>query len=518
MYPLRTTCLILFVVSVTLIGGCSGEKSPVTPESPSRAISSFVDSQTLFYDQSFDYDEIDLGALVKVDQFYPGTPMAIDGLHWCIAITVEHDANEDKILYAWLNEDDEGFIEDGTPAASGIFFSGNTESPFEDDYEIRAARVATAYLYNDQTPSASLIEVRIVFMYRNRTNPTPRETWGIGIVQGLYDLNDFPAQPTYMDTHFRIVEPEGGLGNWSPDVAYNYTNGDIHVVWTEWVDDLDPDNARLAYTRYIKQQDDWISTYVITEENNPVQQWIPRIAVGNVGFESPHDQLVAVAYTRKQSNPVPGPWHVGCAYWSAFANDFPNNQPPDTAVLFALPYDIDYAAGLPQIAVTQGACQEKYGSIVFTQYTGTEYHAVEINSIRGGNEYLDHFWEIEGYGSTYCILPSVTCHYETGGNGLASISFFESTDAGEWQVTYGRFDPEASPPDPEWQAMEGAGETINGDFGPLDYGDYLRIHTFQGSEIVATNIGAWDQAYWIGWCDYINSSATTVYAALGDTQ
>jgi hypothetical protein len=512
--PVTNACLILFVASITLVSGCSGEKSPVTPESPSRTISSFVDSQTLFYNQSFDYDEVDLGALVEVNQFYPGSSATIDGLHGCIAITVEHDANEDRILYAWLNEDDEGFIEDGTPAAFGVFYSGNSDEPYKPDYEIRSARVAASY-----RPSSSIIEVAVVFMYRDR-NPTPTHTWGIGIVRGVWTLNDFPDQPTIIPEDFFIVDPEVPWGCWSPDVAYNYTNGDIHVVWTKWVDDIDVDQARLAYRRYIKSQDHWIRTYVITEEN-PVQQWIPRIAVGDVGFEAPHDQLVAVAYTRKQSNPPgdPIPWHVGCAYWSAFANNSSGNQPPDSAVLFALPYDTTYEAGLPQIAVTQGNCQEKYGTVVFTQYTGTEYHAVEINSKRGGDEYLDHFWEIEGEDSTYCILPSVTCHYVTLGNGLASISFFEATEtAGEWQVTYGRFDPEASSPAPEWQYMVGDGGTVYGYLSSLDYADYLRIHTFQGSEIVAADIGDdWHQAYWIGWCNAIDSYASTVYASFGDT-
>jgi len=503
MYPLRTASLILFVVSVTFIGGCSDEKYPVTPESPSRNISYFLDSNALFDDPLFNYDEIDLGAL---GLSYPGggCPAEIDGLHWCIAITVEHDADEDRILYSWLNEDQNGFAYGGQPAASGVFFGGN--DPEEFDFEIRAAKVAAAYLYNEQTPGNSLIEVSVVFMYRDR-NPTPTRTWGIGIAQGLWYVNDFPAEPFILPTGFRILASEVPLGNWSPDVAYNYDNGDIHVVWTKWVDDIDPDRARLACRRYIRG-DNWLPTYIVTEDN-PVQQWIPRIAIGDAGLGDPR-QVVAVAYTRKQTNPdSPGdplPWHVGCAYWDAFAHD-PNDL--DTTEIFALFYDVNNEAGLPQIAVTLGDCQEKYGSIVFTQYTGDGYQVMEINNIRNG------FWVVNSG-----ILPSVTCHYLRGADGLASISYYEPDEPGEWRVTYGRFDPVADPPNPQWQYMteDGDVQMVNGSFGPIDYGDYVRIHTFQGSEIVATNIGVWDQAYWVAWCDYIDSAATTVYAALGDTQ
>lgn len=438
-----------------------------------------------------------------------GDPAPIYDRRWCIAITVEHDesADEDRILYAWL--DDVDSANGGPPAASGVFFNGGS------DYEIQSAKVTTAYFYSAYGPSQSRIEVAVAFMFRMKPH-LPGVPWGIACVYGLWMQSGFPDDPMGLSLEPEFHACDGHPGNWAPDIAYNYRNADFHLVWTTW-SEFDPDPPRLAYQRYRRYKGTWSQRYLLFDPNNPMQQWIPRLAVGDAGLgQAPHDYVVAAVYTQSQTiGGFPGPYHVGCAYWSPYDTD--PTDPIENAVFFGLPYDISHAAGLPRIAITPDSCLRKYGSISFTQATEDGYQAIEVNNIRNASTYFEYFWPIEHANNTYGIFPAVACHIVDGGDPMASVSYYEQLDPGQWQVTYGRFDPTLLAPDPHFRTMTGPGASVSGEFGPADYGDYLQIETFQGSEIVAIDAGGWDQAFWVGWCDFIDSAATSVYAAFGDS-
>ena len=495
------TCISLALVGLLMTIGCSGDKAPTVPGDPARTGAYFNPSWTLF---STGYDEIDLAPLVwgqKTGSILgpTGDPVVIDGKRWCIAVTVEHLVNEDRIKYAWL--DDIGSADDGPPVITGTFFPG------EDNWEIQSAKVAAIYFYYDNP--LSHIEVTVACMIRPKP-AEPDNPWFIATLNAGWFEQDFPLDPFALGV---LASMHGGPepGNWSPDIAYNCRNGDMHLVWTAWTD-IQPDPAKLAYERYDRDSGLWGLTRIIFDLTNPTQQWIPRVAVGDAGVTpQPWDSVVAVVYTQWRTDPWgPGPIHVGGAYWSVF-------DPGVTGPVFLhLMYDDDYAAGLPRIAITPDSSVEKYASIVFTQETADGYQAMEVNNIRNASTYWEYFWPIEDDGNEYGIFPAVTCHI-TADDPMASISYFKRVSPGNWHVTYGRFNPTVLAPNPTWQEMTGAGAVVGGELGPGDYGAYLWIHTFQGSEIVAIDGVAWDQAFWVGWCDYVDGAATTVYAAFGDT-
>jgi len=357
-------------------------------------------------------------------------------------------------------------------------------------------------------------------MFRDPTNLNNPD-WEIAVVRSRWTQSNFPfGQPLQLsmdvfqdDTHYPSIDEEG-TPDWSPDVAYDLETGDVHVVWTTW-STSQSNPARLAYMWYDRSGSEWSGQYIVYEQGNAMNQWIPRIAIGYPG--AAFGYVVAVVYSEWQAGI--SKIHVGGACWP------PGTNPNSTADFFHLPYDTGYDAGLPRIAITPRYLAVNYGTIIFTQSLGDEdedgyeeFQVIEVNNVRDAEEYLDYFWPIEKNDNPYGIFGSIACHFEPGEEASASFNYFEQHSGG-WRVANGRFDPtESQPPEVEWTVMTGDGASVTGVLEWPDYVGYTYAHTIQASDIATIYVpDTWDNAYWVAWCDAIDQDATEVYAAFGDT-
>jgi hypothetical protein len=383
-----------------------------------RSVSSFNPSWTLFSDPSLSvyYDEVDLapvlwGHMPGSQGGPPGDPALISGRHWCIAVTVKHrDADpgppatpsHDWIQYAWL---DDLNSPSGGAVTTGILYDGQL------NWDIQSAKVAAIY-YSWGNPHVNRIEAVAAFMRREKS-AQPGDPWQIATMIPGWLEQGFPYNlQVDPNPQLHFIPGVGNGGNWSPDVAYDYVNGRKHLVWTAWTGYW-PDSARIAYS--YGPYGGWDTPEILFDPNGPTQEWIPRIAVGNAGVGD-DDQDIAIVYTEWSSG-SPQPMHVGCVYWSVF--DFAHRT------YLHLPYLQDYPAGLPRIEIATANNHDKYASIVFTQETADGYQAVEVNNIRDGSSYFEHFWPIHNGDNAYGILPSVTCHRKPGNPACNSICYFE---------------------------------------------------------------------------------------------
>jgi len=496
-----TICILILSTSVL---GCTNGKSPVSPGDENRGAQSFSASWELF-GGDIEYNEIDFAPVLwgqdAISIWGPvGDPVLINDRHWCFAVTVEHDDNEDRIIYSILDDVDSA---DGGPAAyTGVLYNGG------DQYEICSAKASAIYLDYEGT-GADQVRLYVVCMVRDKLLPPEYPGGRIAVISNGWFTTAFPGPPFGLTAGFESLGI-GLYGNFSPDIAHNYKNGDLHVVYTSILSEFPTDKSKLIYERCIGGS--WKGPYRMFDEDAGHQQWIPRIAVGDGGLG--YDDSVAVAYTEWSNDSTPTGIQLGAASWDAGALD-----PLSTAQFYHLPYDSEHPAGLPRIAMSPYSAAVQYTSIAFTQQLQDQtYQAVEVNNIRNTGNYFDYFLPIYNNNNTFGIFPSVTCH-NSAGNPTVSLCYYEMTALDDWQVSYCRFNPRLladTNPLSIMQKMYGSGENVQGILDPFDYASYLYIDTFRGSDIVAVDSGPFNQAFWVGWCDYVDDAATTVYTAFGD--
>ncbi len=320
---------------------------------------------------------------------------------------------------------------------------------------------------------------------------------------------DFPDDPP-TTIHRADIITSNSDPDYHPDLAWDAETGYLHVAWTGHTDEANHP-YRVKYRSWSRPSPGWGSTFTVCESDKDYAGWMPRIAVGNSGF-SGFDDVVGIvysAYSDQANHYHQGLWHIGGALWDV------DTQDPDDAVFFHTAYLSDYDAGFPRVDLApRSSGGTGYGSIVFSQHYGTDgsghemFHVIERNNVR------NDWWPIEN-GSDEGFFGAVSIH-PGHSPAEASLSYFEWDEAeDDWTVTAGRYLLGTQSPAPSWPDI---GVDIQG--GELTYGDFsdfLEIETFQAGDIVTISSGSYDNAYWIGYCDYIDSQAHTVNVAYGDT-
>ena len=236
--------MILLAAIATLFHlACASKSNPVAASfSPHRSASDFRPSWILFNDPPMAYNEIDLAPLLNgwkpggyADLWY-GEPAEItvgpsETRKYCIAITAEHAPEEDRIIYAWL-DDSVDCINGGPPVATGCLFHGG------DTYEIASPKAAAIYYFSYEGPQLCVIEVTVAFMCRDKEFPNAR--WNIRAISAFWFESNFPSgNPMTASNHvFGDGTPHDvdNSDDWAPDVEYDYQTGEPHLVWTTWTD------------------------------------------------------------------------------------------------------------------------------------------------------------------------------------------------------------------------------------------------------------------------------------------
>jgi len=247
------------------------------------------------------------------------------------------------------------------------------------------------------------------------------------------------------------------------------------------------------------------------EDNMDYAGWAPRIAIGNAGGNL--GEIVGIvynSYSNVANHYAQYKWHVGAAYWDV------DTEGSDDANFLHFSYDDEKNAGFPRLDLAPRSSNpgDGCGSIVFEQFYDWDdnhpiFHVIEINNVRNDYWVLDlDTNDDEGF------FGAVSIHYPDG-DPEASISFFHQPLEDYWLVKAGRFELDDDPPDPDWETI--SGPLVTGDLTYNDFIDFLTIETFQAGDIVTINGGSLDNAYWLGFCDKIDSGAYYVNVAFGDT-
>jgi len=138
---------------------------------------------------------------------------------------------------------------------------------------------------------------------------------------------------------------------------------------------------------------------------------------------------------------------------------------------------------------------------------------MEINNIRQASNYEDYFFKVKTPESPHGVFPVVTCHLNDSGGPMASISYFRFNEVIHTiPVTVGRFDPQVVNPIVSWYNLTPAAS------GWVVLDHYLLFQVIQSSDIVTISGNPnWDNAYWMGWCEWIDGFSEEVHVAFGDT-
>ncbi len=508
------TPILLMLLGLLITIGCSGQKAPTIPGDPSRTAEDFKNSWILWQGLGgAKYQEVDLAVLVYGPNppfgKYVDYPVETEGLlvdkHWTIATSVEKIADgAQSIKYAWL--DDVSNPVGGPAMASSFLYTVDG-----DDYEIGAAKVAACYF--SHYGNTDTIEVATAFMQRELDGDNL--DWEIGVVRTVWPALDFPncvgstSELIIFDDEDHADDVDDS-DDYHPDIAYDPTTGDIHVVWTG-ASNLADHPYRLNYKHYDYDASTWDDQVMIYEEDKDYAAWAPRIAIGNAGGGLGETVgIVYSSFSRLDDHYAKDHWHVGGAYWNV------DTEYPDDAGFLHFSYDATEDAGFPRLDMAPRECpvEDACASIVFEQFVEWDdvhpiFHVIEINNVR------DAYWVIdidddrdEGF------FGAVSIHYPDE-EPEASLSFFHQVQEGIWLVRAGRFELGDDTPEPDWLLIAGA--VMTGTLNYDDFVDFLQTETFQAGDIVTINAFDRDNAYWLGFCNKIDSDADSVNVAYGDT-
>jgi len=325
--------------------------------------------------------------------------------------------------------------------------------------------------------------------------------WDIGSITAYWEVENFPTGNVIVEDP--VFFGNEGTDDYHPDIAIDPATGDKHIVWTGYCG-TEYHPYRLNYVRYDYAASEWSDQEMIYESEYDYAAWAPRIAIGNAGGD--FGEVVGIVYSSfsgQENHYARDHWHIGLAYWDI------DNEGPQDAKFIHFSSDELADAGFPRIGLAPRLCdyEDGCGSIVFARNDGGDpitFKVMEINNIRNS------IWEIDDTGNGG-FFGAVSIHYPNG-DPEASLSYFDRNTQNGWKVRVGRFLLEDDSPSPAWPDID---TYILGELTYDDFIDFLTIETFQAGDIVTISSGGFDNAYWVGFCDYIDSGASCVKVAYG---
>ena len=410
-------------------------------------------------------------------------------------------------------------------------------SPWNDQYEYRAPAVAAIYVpegnyFIDSVWGQPAIEVVVCYSYRDST--VGNAAWQVGVTAlhwrkwgpGEHET-DFEEwwtkEPTerfdYTFTATSVLtNPEH-----NPDIAYNYRNADVFLVFSEF--ENDENESYIKYRHYIRSTGQiFLAEYYAQALTH--NGYDPSLDVGDLlldlhGLGGETYNMVALTYTAQYHNNHNG-YHICANGWDTTAGD------GHKYASFSLqnPDHMWQDAGLSCIDIAPYANDTDFATCTYTQVTGVDgfgfiTEVIVVNFFGQLADLTDHHpLDDDGEATTDdAMYSSIAIHRETGGQTLASITYVAQHNDGLnqdwWHPRCVRIN------------LSTWGEANNIPVGGLDNdenpwvtGNYnISDIPFQNPGVSTAIMTNNDNLYWAAWANRIEMEPppTVITAAYGDS-
>jgi hypothetical protein len=466
---------------------------------------------------------------------------------YCSAVTLEREDNtSDHPFKPWFRWLDSSVPDEGWGPAR-VAQRDVSDPDNETDYR----NPKCAALWGDY-----FIELAVCYQIRN-SEENDNEDWDIGVTRLLwYDdgqqyYSQFPDLGPALRIDVVLNDPpdQPQWDEMNPDIAYDYTNGDIYLVYENSETagtPIDPTLVRLKYRRFARNQINhrtglWPANdgewFAQTHEGiNAHNGYTPSIEVGLldlslVGVPQDDVNYVVIAYTSQLLDHLG--YHVCVTAWDTSTM----NVSRDTSIQLRNPDFAGQNAGVPCVSITPPINQVNFAAIVFQQIVQTDAYGPvnRIYEVDMTNWNAPAFrWNYFDVQAAYIanhddgLYPAIALHEETYvGVGYlitnASITYLAQTaqqaQLQPYVVRMAIVHPQNStPPPPPWTHLIGYNapipivSPISGNYNI----DHIPILDPGASSSV---VFGQDAEYWAAWCDRIEMEdpPETVWASYGDT-
>jgi hypothetical protein len=380
--------------------GCSGKSSPIV-SSTNKNLTAFANAIDIFGGNAdstgFQPSYHDV-ALSQIRTYGNETGVFINNGTFAVTLNRDGDINpndEFKPVFRWLDAADAQVNPNDPPryVAERDFIDDNNT------FDYRALNCDSIFNVNTQNGSdlASnpyIIRVlEVVVCYQIRENP--QDDWDIGVTELRWIEYDDPInnENDYDDVdHFWEKEPSSrqdvifdewtdGIitdmdhDEYNPDIAYDFDNGDIYLVYTNV--ENNPNHQVLKY-RYLQRN----QAFPAINNENYAQDDItghnafdPCIDIGKITVNNnplfQDQQTVAIAYTSQFHDPGGGRhkgFHVNVSYWPV---DYSRVDHDFVAPMMNRNFPF-VDAGLPSLDIAPEWNATNGGVLTYTQVEGSD--------------------------------------------------------------------------------------------------------------------------------------------------
>ncbi|HEU17859.1 MAG TPA: hypothetical protein ENO00_00535 [Deltaproteobacteria bacterium] len=511
MRSLLITSAILGFSLLTFLQGCSGVNGLTAPDARNRSVQGFFGHMPVFEgDFSEPYRDLDIATLVRSEPILTtGSPavLSVDNEPTGLSIMVScrHEAWPvgDQAYLAWLKDNGE-VIETRPFGESGQGF-----------VEFKFPKVDCIYIPGVDQENSHVV-VAVSFMWRLPNAQPPDNNWRLGVKFLHWSGEAFLETPIGPADAEHLWLPAGAALSdncWGHDIAFNPQRRDVYLVFTAETNAIQYP-WRLKYYHLIQPG----PTFVWQDTGGPwwaispnfiANCWLPSIDIGKLALQeyggAPR-MILGVAFTAKMEGV--STYRVAGNFWCP---DIDGDQDQTENVFYMVnPYvQPERDAGLPCLDISPNNTVGPYFAVSFVQSVDAlhEYEVWMVDSINNDPIRLER---PQGYRQK--ILPSVACNYTVMGDKAVSVSMYENLNTGEPSGNY-RVAAVKVNIFPVLEVLSWAQvQTIQipGPWNPFNViGQDAGVAT--DIQVTATN------DYYIGFSDKLDATATSVYAAWGNT-
>ncbi len=511
------TCgLIIGLLLVSIIPGCSEKSDPTTPNPSLRGAEFFWDCAEVFpFVVGNPYRDLDIATLVEsYDSPYCGEPAVLDynGNNTSFSIMVSLLDTNTVLgtipMYAWL--DDNGQVVEWEEFGA----------PSEGFLEYKFPKVDAIYHVGD-TQDSSIVMVAVSFMWRLPNAPPPLDNWELGVWLMRWSgfaWHDLPPDIGPPDVTYPLILT-AERNQWGHDIAFNPQTRDLFLVFTS---DSGGGNYpwRLYYYRIYQPGPPFVWTAVgpwwAVHPGQDMNCWLPSVDVGRLsnmpGYDFPA-MFVGVAFTAKNYGGDQY-YRVAGNYWDPI-DDGDGDQTANVFSVKNTDLPLNLNAGLPCLDIAPNNSTPNYYAIAYVQEVN-EDHQYEVYEIDNINNDWFLVSEAPLHANRLKTLPSIACHY-TGpaDDNAVSVSMYENNSNGTPGALFSPVAVQIHIPsqtiDSQWSKVTVGYDGVNGPWLPFNV---AFLDAGIATDIVLTE----NNWYYIGFADALVSvSATKVYAAWGNT-
>jgi hypothetical protein len=531
--------VLIFILTVLTLSlfGCAGKRSVPTSPEIFRDVQTFSDAIEIFgpatsgddfidgLDEQPFYHDIDLGQMAEYE-----TGDEVDNdYHSCVSVTLNRQnffnaGDLFKPVLRWLDATNM----DSTQWSDPIWVADREAdgNPINDLFEYRAPAVAAIFDPSGDVYGAPGIEVVVAYEYRD---DTVDETWRVGVT-ALHWYGDelvdwWTKEPTErFDYDIELPEYLPDNDEHNPDIAYNYRNGDVFMVYSEY--QLDSDQEFIKYRHFHREHPNsyFSDEFLIGRyATNPHNGYSPSIDVGLINIDGIGDlNMVAVTYTSQFHTQQPiDPPHVGyhlCGMgWST---DVPDINQPSFQVRHEQNYWRD--AGLSFVDIAPYDNTTHFVTCTYTQVTGADgfgptTSVMVVNWFGSAADLLQHRTVNDlDLTTDDGMYSSIAIHNDLGGECWGSVNYLAQANDGQnqngWHPRVSRLQLDHFPTEQVNNEIAGTNPIVFGNYNISD----IPFQNPGVSTAIMTNNA---DLYWAAWANRIEMEPppTFITAAYGDS-